>query len=380
MYTSPPSLSITCIAMDNVRKILKDRQLTIIGLLTLIHSKHPDCGLPYYSLRRLVSHERKMTIDEAILICDALNVPFTSLFSFAGEVPHGQLKGMTAVDIYHAIEQDDEGTPATRSNAWDIGFGLQAADGLTPSDYAIEQSKEQISGKASHIEVEYRLREYHSRNSGEAGHFEADIVSTRISSILQAESFAFVPPMLMRIHRHLFDGVFTDDWVGRWRQVDLTKKEPVLRGDSVPYAPFLLIGEMLDYEFDQEKRRQAGHPRADRYGIAVSAFDFMSRLWQIHPFREGNTRTVAVFVILYLRRLGFTVDSEPFASHAQYLRDALVLDNILNPAFKDPAPLRRFMERTLFNPSIELENLLKSSSMDSHRFGQSEGSRGDIPV
>lgn len=48
-----------------------------------------------------------MTIDEAILICDALNVPFTSLFSFAGEFPHGQLKGMTAVDIYHAIEQDD---------------------------------------------------------------------------------------------------------------------------------------------------------------------------------------------------------------------------------------------------------------------------------
>lgn len=184
----------------------------------------------------------------------------------------------------------------------------------------------------------------------------------------------------MRIHRHLFDGVFTDDWVGRWRRVNLIKKEPVLRGDSVPYAPFLLIGEMLDYEFDQEKRRQAGLPRTDRRGIAVSAFDFMSRLWQIHPFREGNTRTVAVFVILYLRRLGFTVGSEPFASHARYLRDALVLDNILNPAFKDPAPLRRFMERTLFNPSIELENLLKSSSMDSHRFGQSEGSRGDIPV
>lgn len=129
----------------------------------------------------------------------------------------------------------------------------------------------------------------------------------------------------MRIHRHLFDGVFTDDWVGRWRRVNLIKKEPVLRGDSVPYAPFLLIGEMLDYEFDQEKRRQAGLPRTDRRGIAVSAFDFMSRLWQIHPFREGNTRTVAVFVILYLRRLGFTVGSEPFASHARYLRDARLL-------------------------------------------------------
>ena len=99
MYTSPPSLSITCIAMGNVRKILKDRHLSVNGLLTLIHSKHPDCGMSYNSLRRLVSHERKMTIDEAILICDALNVPFTSLLSFAGEFPHGQLKGMTAVDI-----------------------------------------------------------------------------------------------------------------------------------------------------------------------------------------------------------------------------------------------------------------------------------------
>lgn len=285
---------------------------------------------------------------------------------------------MLPEDAYHA--STGEGTPTTRSNAWDIGFGLQAADGLTPSDYALEQSKKQISGKVSYAEVEHRLCEYHSRNSGEVEHFEADIVSTRIGSILQAGSFAFVPSTLMRIHRHLFDGVFTDDWVGRWRRVNLIKKEPVLRGDSVPYAPFLLIGEMLDYEFDQEKRRQTGLPRTDRRGIAVSAFDFMSRLWQIHPFREGNTRTAAVFVILYLRRLGFTVGSEPFASHARYLRDALVLDNILNPAFKDPAPLRRFMERTLFNPSIELENLLKSSSMDSHRFGQSEGSRGDIPV
>ena len=184
---------------------------------------------------------------------------------------------MLPEDAYHA--STGEGTPTTRSNAWDIGFGL------------LEQSKEQISGKVSYAEVEHRLCEYHSRNSGEVEHFEADIVSTRIGSILQAGSFAFVPSTLMRIHRHLFDGVFTDDWVGRWRRVNLIKKEPVLRGDSVPYAPFLLIGEMLDYEFDQEKRRQTGLPRTDRRGIAVSAFDFMSRLWQIHPFREGNTRT-----------------------------------------------------------------------------------------
>ena len=92
--------------MDNVGKILKDRCLSVQGLSALIHARHPDC-VPYVSLLRLACHERRMTIDEAILICDALDIPFTALFSFAGEVPHGQLKGMTAVDIYHAIEQDD---------------------------------------------------------------------------------------------------------------------------------------------------------------------------------------------------------------------------------------------------------------------------------
>lgn len=102
--SSPPSLSITCVAMDNVGRILKDRHISVNGLLALIHDRHPDCGLPYSILRRLVSHERKMSIDEAILICDALDIPFTALFDFAGEVPHGPLKGMTSADIYRACD------------------------------------------------------------------------------------------------------------------------------------------------------------------------------------------------------------------------------------------------------------------------------------
>lgn len=137
--------------MDNVGRILKDRHISVNGLLALIHDRHPDCGLPYSILRRLVSHERKMSIDEAILICDALDIPFTALPRIS-------------------------------------------------------------TGPATPPEPGIRLE-------------------------------------IMRIHRHLFDGVFTDDWVGRWRRVNLIKKEPVLRGDSVPYAPFLLIGEMLDYEY-----------------------------------------------------------------------------------------------------------------------------------
>ena len=126
MRTSPPSLSITCIAMDNAKEILKNRHLSVNGLLTLIHSKHPDCELPYIDLLRLVRHERKMTIDEAILICDALDVPFTALFSFAGEFPHGQLKGMASADIYRAIEQENPSHPVI-SQCKDLQYAYRIA-------------------------------------------------------------------------------------------------------------------------------------------------------------------------------------------------------------------------------------------------------------
>ena len=154
--------------------------------------------------------------------------------------------------------------------------------------------------------------------------------------------------MLRQIHRHLFDGVFKNDWVGQWRQVNLTKKEPVLQGDSVSYAPFHLIGEMLDYDFGQEKGRQAKYPQIGRHEIASSAFGFISGVWQIHPFREGNTRTTAVFAILYLRQLGFIIGNEPFASNAQYFRDALVLDNTFDPDFKDPGSSSSFYGKGSF--------------------------------
>ena len=135
-----------------------------------------------------------------------------------------------------------------------------------------------------------------------------------------------------------------------------------MRFNSVPYALFHLVGEMLDYDFGQEKERQTRYPQTGRHEIASSAFGFVSGLWQIHPFREGNTRTTAVFAILYFRQLGFTISDEPFASNSQYFRDALVLDNTFNPDFKNPAPLRRFMEKMLFDPSIELKDLREAPS------------------
>lgn len=99
---------------------------------------------------------------------------------------------MAAEDEYYV--STGEGTSQSRAEAWRIGFGLQAADGLTPSDYAVSQAREQIDGRVSYAEVEHNLREYHEGNKSEEPHFEADIVSTRISAILQDDSFVLIPP------------------------------------------------------------------------------------------------------------------------------------------------------------------------------------------
>lgn len=258
-------------------------------------------------------------------------------------------------DSYYIPSQ--EGDPKSRYEAWRIGFGLQAADGLCPSDYAVGQARNHVEGRASYAEVEHRLREYHASQPDQAEHFEADIVATRISSILQSEAFALTPLMLKQIHRKLFDRVLDPDWVGRLRHVELTKKEPVLNGATVAYTPYEILSEALDHDFAREKERQASYTGMERHAIAHCVFDFVAGIWQIHPFREGNTRTTAVFAILYLRQLGFDVDNTPFATHAQYFRDALALSSTFDPDFKNPEPLERFMDAVLFDPSVRLESL-----------------------
>ena len=86
---------------------------------------------------------------------------------------------------------------------------------------------------------------------------------------------------------------------------------------------------------------------------------FISGIWQIHPFREGNTRTTAVFAIKYLRAMGFTVSNDLFAEHSWYFRNALVRANYRNyarsiePEFEH---LEKFFRNLLLGETNELKN------------------------
>ncbi|OZG67693.1 Fic family protein [Bifidobacterium eulemuris] len=255
------------------------------------------------------------------------------------------------------IVQPSKGTERSRAYGWSVGFGLQRADGLMPSEYARSTAQANIVGEIDYQTVGAMLRDYHAANPDERSHMEADIVASRISQLLQSPTFSFAPAALRTIHRFLFADALNPDWVGVWRNEVIVKQEPVLLGKSVAYAAPADIEPTLDYDFQEERKRQRDYDRLSDQQTADSVFAFVSGIWQIHPFREGNTRTCAVFAIQYLRFLGFTVDNRPFQDHAQYFRDALALCNASSRILRSSDELQTFEQHVLFGADEPLPDL-----------------------
>jgi fido (protein-threonine AMPylation protein) len=246
----------------------------------------------------------------------------------------------------------------TKLDLWETGFGLQAIDGLRPSKYMVELAQENIEGKKSYTEVYHDIKKYYDEETTEHSTKEADIVSLRVAELLSDNHFLLSPATLLGIHRHLFTDVFDDPTipVGEFRSINMTKSEDVLIGDSVQYASHFMIRDTLNYDFEDEKNVQYSDKTKQEQSSQVEKF--ISGIWQIHPFREGNTRTTAVFTIQYLRSLGFAIDNEPFKKNASFFRNALVLDNA-NGELKTRNYLDMFFENALFNG----KNILSEEDM-----------------
>ena len=132
--------------------------------------------------------------------------------------------------------------------------------------------------------------------------------------------------MSISIHGKLFHGIYKH--AGKIRDYNITKKEWVLDGKTVMYGSASELMATLEYDFSQEK--DFTYKGLSMDGIIHHLAVFISRLWQIHIFGEGNTRTTAVFFIKYLRLLGFSATNDIFAENAWYFRNALVRANYTN--------------------------------------------------
>ncbi|WP_127470959.1 Fic family protein [Thiomicrorhabdus aquaedulcis] len=268
------------------------------------------------------------------------------------------------------------GDPDKRQKAqnWRIAIGLQQVDGLTPSPTLIQIATDNIEGKFSVEEAEQQIAAYYRHNPprtpSELSKREADEVSSRINKLLSKNAFTFSPAEYIAIHNYLFTGILDAKIAGKVRDFDITKAEPILQGESVQYGSAMNLRETLEYDFAQEKKFSY-HNLTKQQAVAHIA-ELISDLWQIHPFGEGNTRTTAVFLIKYLRLLGFNADNTLFEENALYFRNALVRANYQNLEYgieKTSTYLDRFFANLLFGEHHPLKNrdLMIIKSPENHQ-------------
>lgn len=262
-------------------------------------------------------------------------------------------------EIFEEYSKEKEPAKYYKSYAWKTAIGLQQVDGLEPSEYLIKTAEQNINGDISFDDAHALISSYYKTSKSKADRTEeADKVSVRIAQIISENSFVFSPVELMTIHKRLFEGIYSH--AGRLRDYNITKDEWVLDGDTVTYGNAFNLRETLEYDFGVEKNFNYNGLSTEQ--IISHIARFISNLWQIHIFGEGNTRTTAVFLIKYLGKLGFNVTNDIFAENSWYFRNALVRANYNNRA-KGVFETTKYLELFLRNLLLGEDNILSNREM-----------------
>ena len=213
---------------------------------------------------------------------------------------------------------------------WDMAIGLQKVDNLKPSKFLEQISEKNILGELTIKEVEQSLREYYTTKEKQKdinyNELECDFVSMRIVELLDQDNFELSVDYLKYIHKYLFQDVY--EFAGEFRKIDFSKHEKILNNDSVAYGDSKTLTESLEYDIGLEK--QKNYKDMNIVEVIKNITDFTSNIWQVHPFREGNTRTTAVFIYKYINSLEFNQNISIYKNKASYFRNALVRSNYFN--------------------------------------------------
>ena len=230
--------------------------------------------------------------------------------------------------VFRAVLENGSVREKTRASRWAVAVGLQAVDQWSVSERLLELAHQHTTG-----------------------HLTLEAVRRRVSDYL-------------RVHAAVFAVVFP--FAGTIRTCNLTKAEPVLAGDTVRYADCREIAAALDYDLSRERR-------FSYVGLDESETirHLAANLWQIHAFREGNTRTTFLFLDRYLRGKGRTPDDRVPASHVRFLRDALVkavYEDRRRGMAADSSDLERFFRAWLLGEALA----------DGHNAVYEDGNKGQM--
>ena len=242
---------------------------------------------------------------------------------------------------------------------WDMAIGLQEVDNLKPSKYLEELLEKNVEGNLTIQEVKKELREYYiekeKKNEINHNELECDFVSARIVELLNEDKFELSVDYLKYVHKFLFQDVY--EFAGEFRKVDFSKHEKILNNDSVAYGDCTTLNESLEYDISLEKEKN--YEKMNIVEVINNITNFSSSIWQVHPFREGNTRTTAVFIEKYLVSLGYNVDNTLFKDKSVYFRNALVRSNYFNNYLnieEDSSYLVKFYENLLLGKNNNLHS------------------------
>ncbi len=266
-------------------------------------------------------------------------------------------KELDSSNIEYTEETKPEGY--VKQLEWDMAIGLQEVDNLRPSKYLEKLLEENVSGNLTIKQVEEELREYYIEKDKkqELNHneLECDFVSTRIVELLQIDNFELSVDYLKYIHKYLFQDVY--EFAGEFRNIDFSKHEKILNNDSVAYGDCKTLKESLEYDISLEKEKN--YIDMSVVEVINNITKFSSSIWQVHPFREGNTRTTALFIEKYLISLGYEVDNTLFKDKSVYFRNALVRSNYFNNYLnikEDSSYLVKFYENLLLGKNNNLHS------------------------
>lgn len=281
---------------------------------------------------------------------------FQYLLSKEGEVMNEQYLDFE-VSEYIKIKSDK----SDLESKWEMAIGLQQVDNLIPSEYMKDLVKLSIKSEISFDELENRLNKYYDdlNDSYNRDEYECDFVSLRIMQMLQNNMFFLTIDFYKYVHHFLFKVVYK--FAGKFREVNISKDEEILNGDTVKYCDYNRIKDYLIYDFSDERQEDYKELNASNKIISIS--NFTSCIWQIHPFMEGNTRTTSIFMIKYLKELGYNINYSLFKDNTKYFRNALVRSNYSNEKLnikEDNSYLIKFYENLLLgkNNNLYSEDLI----------------------
>ena len=258
-------------------------------------------------------------------------------------------------------EEEYKSSSYIKQLEWDMAIGLQQVDNLKPSKYLEKLYKDNINGNITIDEVKNNLKEYYDNNKSKINYkeLECDFVSTRIVELLEEDNFELSVDYLKYIHKYLFQDVY--EFAGNFRNVNISKCEKILNNDSVVYGDYDNLVESLEYDIFLEKEKN--YKNMNVVEVIENITKFSSNIWQVHPFREGNTRTTAIFIEKYLISLDYKVDNTLFKDKSIYFRNALVRSNYYNNYLnikEDDSYLIKFYENLLLgkNNNLKSEDLI----------------------